>query len=207
MLLIDVLMQSDGTDRKCDRIYYTTSRQLADDVQMLCLHAGVVSQVWGPYAYNENPPMYQVQVSHTKETPVVTAYMPATGSNHFTVSPVKDGRIVCFTVPNEVLVTRRKGRIAIQGNTKHAMHLVRLMRMGVEILEGKGVQVHRHNIDADELLAIRNGAWSYDQLLGWAEAINANLNALYATSTLQAKPDRRAVNAVLMELMAEAMAQ
>ena len=47
-------------------------------------------------------------------------------------------------------------------DTKHASHLVRLLRMGKEIMgEGK-VKVYRP--DREELLAIRRGAWSYDEL-------------------------------------------
>jgi predicted nucleotidyltransferase len=49
---------------------------------------------------------------------------------------------------------------------KHAMHLVRLMRMCREILT-EGV-VHVRRPDAEELKSIMQGAWSYDKLLGWA---------------------------------------
>ena len=47
-----------------------------------------------------------------------------------------------------------------------ALHLVRLLRMGIEILTTGDLQVWRH--DADELLAIRNGAWTYEQLIAWS---------------------------------------
>mgnify|MGYP001607055563 CR=1 FL=1 len=46
---------------------------------------------------------------------------------------------------------------------KHAMHLVRLMRMCKEILITCEVVVKRP--DREELLAIRNGAWSYYKLI------------------------------------------
>lgn len=70
---------------------------------------------------------------------------------------------------------------------KHGMHLVRLMRMGAEILEFGKVNVKRP--DAEELLAIRNGAWSYDELIEWAEAQDEKLSELYETSTLPKKAD------------------
>src|SRR6185436_7068494 len=44
-------------------------------------------------------------------------------------------------------------------DTKHAMHLIRLLRMGEEVLSGKGVIVRRP--DAADLRAIREGAWTY----------------------------------------------
>lgn len=71
---------------------------------------------------------------------------------------------------------------------KHAMHLVRLMRMCREILTGQGVMVKRP--DREELLAIRNGAWTYDQLMEWAERQDAELNELVEKSTLRHSPDR-----------------
>lgn len=55
-------------------------------------------------------------------------------------------------------------------DTKHAMHLVRLLRMGHEaITEGK-LLVKRP--DAEELLAIRSGAWTYDELIEYAEELD-----------------------------------
>lgn len=52
-------------------------------------------------------------------------------------------------------------------DTKHAMHLVRLLRMGVEALRDGELLVKRP--DADELLAIRNGAWTYEEVVKYAE--------------------------------------
>lgn len=89
-------------------------------------------------------------------------------------------------------------------DTKHGMHLVRLMRMGVEILEGKGVIVRRP--DAAELLSIRRGAWPYDMLISWAEAQDARLQELYRTSTLPKKPDVHKVDEVVIHLVEQALA-
>uniref|UniRef100_A0AAU8GFA1 Nucleotidyltransferase n=1 Tax=Salmonella phage vB_SEnST11_KE23 TaxID=3161174 RepID=A0AAU8GFA1_9CAUD len=52
-------------------------------------------------------------------------------------------------------------------DTKHAMHLVRLMRMAEEILTDGKVLVKRP--DAQELLDIRGGKWTLDELLAWAD--------------------------------------
>jgi predicted nucleotidyltransferase len=73
-------------------------------------------------------------------------------------------------------------------DTKHAMHLVRLLRMCREILTTGEVLVKRP--DRDELLAIRNGAWKYDELLEWAEKQDQEMEELYKTSTLPHGPDR-----------------
>lgn len=52
-------------------------------------------------------------------------------------------------------------------DTKHAMHLVRLLRMGEEILTTGKVNVFRE--DAAELLSIRNGAMTLEEILKYAE--------------------------------------
>lgn len=84
-------------------------------------------------------------------------------------------------------------------DTKHAMHLVRLMRMCREILTTGVVQVRRP--DREELLAIRAGAWTYDALIAWAEAEDRALDALYATSPLPRTPDREKLDALCLEVM------
>ena len=74
-------------------------------------------------------------------------------------------------------------------DVKHAMHLVRLMRMCHEILSGQDVIVKRP--DREELLAIRNGGWTYDQLMEWADAQDAELDALAEASMLPRSASRK----------------
>jgi predicted nucleotidyltransferase len=62
-------------------------------------------------------------------------------------------------------------------DSKHGMHLVRLVRMCKEILTEGKVIVHRP--DAEELLAIRNGQWSYEKLLDYAQ----NMDKKWTKST------------------------
>lgn len=73
-------------------------------------------------------------------------------------------------------------------DTKHASHLVRLMRMGKEILSEGKVIVFRP--DREELLAIRNGAWSYDQIEEYAHKMEQEIIELDKTSPLPRQPDR-----------------
>lgn len=200
-LLLDVMVAGDGTNRPCSRVYYTSSKQLADDVQTMCVVAGIVSQVWGPYQYDEDEtPMYQVYIGPALE--VVSVGFRREGSQHITVENVKNARIVCFTVPNEVLVTRRNGNVAIQGNTKHAMHLVRLLRMCREILTQGEVFVYRP--DFEELLAIRNGAYTYDQLVEWTHTQDKELDEIYKTTkALPKSPDRRELDRLCCQMVRE----
>lgn len=73
-------------------------------------------------------------------------------------------------------------------DTKHAMHLVRLLRMGAEVLQTGELNVYRP--DAAELLSIRNGAWTYDQVVTYAEEMDRWVREeLYQKTTLRKKPN------------------
>jgi predicted nucleotidyltransferase len=87
-------------------------------------------------------------------------------------------------------------------DTKHAMHLVRLLRMAKEILARGEVLVRRP--DGEELRAIRNGALSYDALVDHAEALAREIQSLAESTALPAAPDEHELNAFCAELVAEA---
>lgn len=64
-------------------------------------------------------------------------------------------------------------------DTKHASHLVRLMRMGYEIITEGKVIVNRAGRDAEELLAIKNGAWSFEKVMEYKDEMENKLDAEY----------------------------
>ena len=74
-------------------------------------------------------------------------------------------------------------------DTKHAMHLVRLLRMGHEILTTGEVHVWRP--DAEELLAIRAGSWTFEQLVDYADEMDQKLSEAAETSPLPRTADRK----------------
>ena len=84
-------------------------------------------------------------------------------------------------------------------DTKHAMHLVRLMRMCVEILDGKGVQVFRP--DREELISIRRGAWSYEDLLQEAKDLDEKAAYLYEHSALRSRPSVERLNDLCIQVI------
>lgn len=96
---------------------------------------------------------------------------------------------------------RNEVRAALEAShsydTKNAMHCVRLMKMGVEILETGIINVKRP--DADELLAIRNGAWTYAELLEYSEYMDNKIrNELYHKTSLPKTPNiKLAANTIL----------
>lgn len=84
-------------------------------------------------------------------------------------------------------------------DTKHAMHLVRLMRMGAEILEGKGVLVKRP--DAQELLEIRNGSMTYEELIKYSSEMDDYIrNDLYHRTKLTKKPNVELAAELLLKI-------
>jgi len=99
--------------------------------------------------------------------------------------------------------TRNPARAQLEAahgyDCKHATHLVRLLRMGREILRGEGVIVKRP--DAAELLEIRNGAWSFDRLIAWAEEQETAMETEYTTSPLRQAPDRAKLDALCVRIV------
>jgi hypothetical protein len=84
---------------------------------------------------------------------------------------------------------------------KHASHLVRLLRMAEEILVNGKVYVCRP--DAEELLSIRKGAWSFDDLLEWANNQQKKLDTIYEEklSPLPRTPDYQKIDKLCMEIV------
>lgn len=100
---------------------------------------------------------------------------------------------------------RNKKRAALEEkfgyDTKHASHLVRLMRMGKEILSTGKVIVSRP--DAEELKAIRSGAWTYDQIEEYAYKMEQEIINLMDTSALPKEPNRKFLNQLCVDIVKE----
>ncbi len=84
-------------------------------------------------------------------------------------------------------------------DTKHAMHLVRLLRMGVESLRDGEIVVRRP--DAQELLDIRNGSMTYDEVVAYAESMDKEVREVwYKKTDLPKKPDIKFAARLLMDV-------
>ncbi len=83
-------------------------------------------------------------------------------------------------------------------DVKHALHLVRLLVMCKEILTEHTLKVVRG--DAEMLMEIKRGEWSYDQLMEWEAQITAELDELYKTSTLQNSPRRENIDQLCISI-------
>lgn len=201
--LLDAMIMGDGTIVRPDNgiIYYSSLKTLADDVQELAFMCGFETSLYGPYKSVKlignkiyECDMYQVHINKTR-----TQFKRMVRSTNIKRIPVSDKRIVCFSVPNGVLVTRLNGHVGIHGNSKHGAHLVRLLRMGREILSEGKVIVKRP--DREELLAIRNGLWSYDRLIDYADQMEKEITALYETSKLRTRPNTNRLDTLCQNLV------
>ncbi|MFA5024291.1 MAG: nucleotidyltransferase domain-containing protein [Patescibacteria group bacterium] len=84
-------------------------------------------------------------------------------------------------------------------DAKHAMHLVRLLRMGKEILTEGKVLVFRP--DREELKEIRNGSWSYEQVEEYAETMEKEIASLYEASKIPKEPNRNEIDKLCVEVI------
>jgi uncharacterized protein len=88
-------------------------------------------------------------------------------------------------------------------DTKHAMHLVRLCRMAIEILAHGEVRVRR--ADRDELLAIRDGKWSYDALIESVATMRDDIARAQERSALPEAPDEPWLNALCVRVIEDVL--
>lgn len=114
-ILLDSLMKGDGTwdlrDGRNSGIYYTSSKKLANDVQVIALHAGYSAKV----SFRKNSgysdgTIYRVLITKSdKRYRILTP--DHISKEHYS------NTIYCYNVENHLFITRRNGILAIQGNT------------------------------------------------------------------------------------------
>jgi predicted nucleotidyltransferase len=81
-------------------------------------------------------------------------------------------------------------------DTKDAMHLVRLMRIGYECITEGTYNVRRS--DAKELLEIRSGDWSYDKIYNYAKEFDNKIKEAVKICSLPENVDKeKAANIIL----------
>ena len=81
---------------------------------------------------------------------------------------------------------------------KHALHLCRLLVQGEEILSGKGLKVRRTE-DKDFFMKIKNGEYTYEWLLDWAEKQSEKIKNI--KSDLQYSANRKKTDKLLVEIL------
>ncbi|MBI5603935.1 MAG: nucleotidyltransferase domain-containing protein [Deltaproteobacteria bacterium] len=93
---------------------------------------------------------------------------------------------------------KRKNLVERYGyDCKNAAHLIRLLRMGIEFLRDGQLQVRRH--DAEQLLAIKRGEWTLEQVKAEAEQGFQRAEEAYSASPLPPGPDMDRINELAVE--------
>lgn len=84
---------------------------------------------------------------------------------------------------------------------KNAAHLIRLLRMACEFLRDGELIVDRGGLDATELLDIKHGDWTLEQVQAEAQRLFARADAIYDKCSLPSVPDMDAINQLCMEVV------
>jgi predicted nucleotidyltransferase len=84
---------------------------------------------------------------------------------------------------------------------KFALHMIRLYRTCLELLETGKLNVKR-TADREELLSIRTGAWTYERVVEEAEKLELACNKLYESGSfaLPKSPDINKIDAFVVDL-------
>jgi len=119
--LFDAMMLGDGSvdtrEGRTSKSYATVSSRLAGQVQELALKLGYAANVIksAPGTYGTCP-VFRVLMSAAPESELWTS-KNLTRENY-------TGKVHCFTVSTGVYVTRRNGKVSLQGNTAYTAYMV-----------------------------------------------------------------------------------
>jgi uncharacterized protein len=94
---------------------------------------------------------------------------------------------------------RRELEDKYEFDCKHASHLFRLMTEGKELLLTGNITFPLEN--AEELLAIKNGKYSYDEMLEKAEMMDKEFESWYNQSPLPNAPNRNALAKLYLNII------
>ena len=81
---------------------------------------------------------------------------------------------------------------------KHAMHLIRLLLQGISVLRDNSLPVRVEDRRRD-LLAVRRGETTWDEVNAWRLSLHKEFDAAFATTRLPERPNYEKVNAFLIE--------
>lgn len=82
---------------------------------------------------------------------------------------------------------------------KNASHLIRLLRMGIEFLKDGELYVMRE--DASQLLEIKNGEWTLEQVKSEADRLFISAEYAYQNSKLPTKPNYIEINKLSIDVI------
>lgn len=205
-IFLEGLILGDGNiSAKGSREYKSSNKKLIDSVQVLCLKNGYNTQI---YTINDKKrdvnTTYSLFISKKKDKYFKISNTLKRPQSGWKINPVENKRIVCFTVATNILITRNKNKIAIQGNTKNMAHCHRLLNMCIEILEKGELNIRRSPNEVKTLLQIRAGEMEYEDLVKNANAKIELIKVLADSSSLPDEVDPELIPRLLFQIRNEA---
>lgn len=126
-ILLDSLIEGDGTRGKTSEAYYTSSQKLADDIQRLCTHAGYAGTLYTRYPAGTEFMIKDRKIVSTADgfeiSIIKDKLRPEINNGHTKKQSAQTeryvhykGRVACLEVPNHTFFVRRNGKVSITGN-------------------------------------------------------------------------------------------
>lgn len=169
-ILLRSLMLGDGCFREQRDIYYTCNYQLATEVLTLALMSGKHTTLMGGekgYFGKGNfgdSNMFHISV---KEKELNPSYVFCKNGKNVSLIENYNEEVVCFEVPNGLLVSMYNGKTAVQGNCKQLHHMLRFYKMMEDFYESGRVVLVPDN--RDFLLQVKLGVYDEKQATDIAE--------------------------------------
>jgi DNA-directed RNA polymerase beta subunit len=130
LTLLEGLMLGDGHKTNSHQHYYTSSKKLANDVQRLCLHAGLSGDIMKRYDAGHTTVTKDGRtITATEDSLVVhihkTRVNPTVNHGHTHEQNIQKeymydfkGPVFCLQVPSEVFMVRKNGKSVWTGNSR-----------------------------------------------------------------------------------------
>lgn len=100
---------------------------------------------------------------------------------------------------NRLSESRAQDELRLGYDPKNAMHLVRLLRTGLDLLTTGELEVRRK--DAAELLEIRKGKFKYEELMAYAADLEKQVKEAEKTSFLPDTPNVALIEPVVVDII------
>jgi len=121
--------------------------------------------------------------------------------------PLREFKSIHAEMSNVIInydkLNHRNNKKSIQSLWKHGMHLIRLLTMGTEILQGKPVNTYRP--EREFLLDVRNEKYTFDEIFEMVDKYEAEFMYARNNSPLPKEPDHKKINELTIEICRRAV--
>lgn len=85
-------------------------------------------------------------------------------------------------------------------NAKNMCECIRILTMGIEMAEGKGMILCRRGIDRDFLLSVKNHEQTYEEILAYVEGLKERMTNAFSKSTIPEAPDIKELERIMIKI-------